>query len=104
MEKNTTIFGGDDYDLGNNVQIDDLESERQKVFAFYIDKSSSMRPHEAVMPDCIDIVKKAIINSKSEDEFFVGYDAAANGVLLENHSQYEPLVLLKHYPAPEAQS
>ncbi len=41
---------------------------------------------------------------KSEDEFFVGYDAATNGVLLENHSQYEPLVLLKHYPAPEAQS
>lgn len=71
MEMNTTIFGGDDYDLGNNVQIDDLESERQTVFAFYIDKSSSMTPHEAVMPGCIDIVKEAIINSKSEDEFLV---------------------------------
>lgn len=35
----------------------------------------------------------------SEDEFFVGYDAAVNGVVIENHSDCEPLVMLKHFPA-----
>lgn len=33
----------------------------------------------------------------SADEFFVGEDAARAGVLIANHSQYEPLVLLKHF-------
>ena len=41
---------------------------------------------------------------KSEDEFFVSYPAASNGVLVENASAYEPLVMLKHYPAAEAQA
>ena len=40
---------------------------------------------------------------KSEDEFFVSYPAAKKGVTLTNMSKYEPLVLLKHYPAPEMQ-
>lgn len=30
MSRNVTeIFGGDDYDIGNNVEVDDLDSERQ---------------------------------------------------------------------------
>lgn len=35
----------------------------------------------------------------SEDEFFVGIGAARRGVRLVNASPYEPLVLLKHFPA-----
>lgn len=71
MKNITTIFGGDDYDLGNNVQLDELESERQTVLAFYLDKSGSMYPYESVMPGCIETVKNAIIHSKSEDEFLI---------------------------------
>ena len=37
--------------------------------------------------------------SLSQDEFFVSYDAARAGVVIENHSSCEPLVLLKHFPA-----
>lgn len=35
----------------------------------------------------------------SQDEFFVSYDAAKNGVTIENHSSCEPLVMLKHFPS-----
>lgn len=41
---------------------------------------------------------------KSEDEFFVSYKAASKGVEITNLSKHEPLVMLKHYPAPEAQA
>ncbi len=34
----------------------------------------------------------------SEDEFFVSGSRAAAGVLIENHSSSEPLVMLKHFP------
>lgn len=34
----------------------------------------------------------------SADEYFVGGPAAQEGVRIENHSQYEPLVMLKHFP------
>ena len=37
--------------------------------------------------------------SLSQDEFFVSYDAASRGVTITNHSNCEPLVLLKHFPA-----
>lgn len=40
---------------------------------------------------------------KSEDEFFVSYGAATKGVTITNLSSTEPLVMLKHYPAPEQQ-
>lgn len=33
----------------------------------------------------------------SADEFFVGYEAAKKGVTIQNNSQYEPLVMLKHF-------
>ncbi len=35
----------------------------------------------------------------SEDEFFVSCDAARKGVIIENHSSCEPLVILKHFPS-----
>lgn len=35
----------------------------------------------------------------SQDEYFVGIQAAQAGVQICNHSQYEPLVMLKHFPA-----
>ncbi len=71
MSEVMTIFGGDDFDLGNNVQVDELESDRQTILAWYIDKSGSMRVFENIMPSCIDIVLNAIKNSKSEDEFLI---------------------------------
>lgn len=33
----------------------------------------------------------------SEDEYFVGIEAAEKGVVITNHSKYEPLVMLKHF-------
>lgn len=72
MSRNVTeIFGGDDYDLGNNVEVDDLESDRQTVFALYVDDSGSMDGYEGTMPGCIQMVKDSIIHSKSEDEFLI---------------------------------
>lgn len=72
MSRNVTeIFGGDDYDLGNNVGVDDLDSERQTTFALYVDDSGSMDGYEGTMPDCIQIVKDSVIHSKSEDEFLI---------------------------------
>ncbi|HJD21591.1 MAG TPA: hypothetical protein H9915_07215 [Candidatus Gemmiger faecigallinarum] len=37
----------------------------------------------------------------SEDEFFVSCQAAREGVVIENHSACEPLVMLKHFPSNE---
>ena len=34
----------------------------------------------------------------SQDEFFVSQPAAAAGIVVENHSSCEPLVMLKHFP------
>jgi hypothetical protein len=33
----------------------------------------------------------------SADEYFVSEEAAKEGVVIENHSKYEPLVMLKHF-------
>ena len=33
----------------------------------------------------------------SADEYFVGEPAAKEGILIENHSDFEPLVILKHF-------
>ena len=39
----------------------------------------------------------------SEDEYFVSHAAARKGVEIQNHSKFEPLVILKHFPAtPDA--
>lgn len=35
----------------------------------------------------------------SQDEYFVSEAAARQGVLIENHSEFEPMVILKHFPA-----
>ncbi|HOV69099.1 MAG TPA: hypothetical protein PLZ84_02110 [Clostridia bacterium] len=35
----------------------------------------------------------------SQDEYFVSEKAAKEGVLIANESEYEPLVILKHFPA-----
>lgn len=37
------------------------------------------------------------LGSLTADEFFVSKDRAVEGVTIENHSLYEPLVLLKHF-------
>ena len=41
--------------------------------------------------------------SISQDEFFVSYDAASQGVTVTNYSHCEPLVMLKHFPANGSQ-
>lgn len=33
----------------------------------------------------------------SNDEFFVSEEAACRGVMIENHSKYQPMVMLKHF-------
>lgn len=38
----------------------------------------------------------------SQDEFFVSYDAASNGVTITNNSNCEPLVMLKHFPSNDS--
>jgi hypothetical protein len=38
----------------------------------------------------------------SADEFFVGVQAAKAGVRIVNESLWEPLVILKHFPANDA--
>ena len=35
----------------------------------------------------------------STDEYFVSEQAAKNGILIKNDSKYEPIVILKHFPA-----
>ena len=37
----------------------------------------------------------------SQDEFFISASRAKTGVTIENHSDCEPLVMLKHYPSRE---
>ena len=36
---------------------------------------------------------------QSADEYFVSEDAAKNGVTIKNESKYDPIVILKHFPA-----
>ena len=33
----------------------------------------------------------------SNDEYFVSEDAAKAGVVISNHSQFQPMVILKHF-------
>ena len=37
----------------------------------------------------------------SQDEFFIGFNAAKDGVVITNNSNCEPLVILKHFPKYE---
>ena len=37
----------------------------------------------------------------SRDEYFVGYGTASSGVTLTNESDYDNLVMLKHFPSDE---
>ena len=48
-------------------------------------------PHAAEAPGLLRY------GQQSADEFFVSEDAARAGVPVENHSRYEPLVILKHF-------
>ncbi len=34
---------------------------------------------------------------QSGDEYFVSEKAAKEGIVVENHSRYEPIVILKHF-------
>jgi hypothetical protein len=48
-------------------------------------------PHPAEAPGLLRY------GQQSADEFFVSADAARSGVMIQNHSLYEPLVILKHF-------
>lgn len=65
------IYGVDDYDFGQNLDVDEIEVESPTLFSLTIDQSPSMGYYISVVPDCIDETKKSIINSKAEDEFLV---------------------------------
>lgn len=65
------IYGVNDYDFGQNLDIDEIEVESPTLFSLTIDCSPSMWPYKNVVPNCIDETKKSIINSKSEDEFLI---------------------------------
>ena len=51
------IFGINE-NYANNVEIDDLESERQTLIGVWIDDSGSMSTFECVMRDCLNRFKK----------------------------------------------
>lgn len=65
------IYGVDDYDFGQNLDVEEIEVESPTLFSLTIDKSPSMWDYIDVVPSCIDTVKSSIIQSKSEDEFLV---------------------------------
>lgn len=65
------IYGMNDYEMGYNVAIDEIEVADPTLFCMIVDCSISMRSYENVMPVCIDTVKDSIIESKNEDEFLV---------------------------------
>lgn len=66
----TEIFGINE-NYATNVDIDELESERQTLIGVWIDKSGSMYSFEDSMKDCLRNFKSAIIGSKESDEMLV---------------------------------
>lgn len=68
---NEEIFGVDDYDFGQNMDVEEIEVENPTLFSLTIDASPSMDSYRKVVPDCIQMVKDSIIDSKAEDEFVV---------------------------------
>lgn len=64
------IFGLDDnYDT--NVEIEELQSERQTLITLFIDKSGSMYRFEETMVDCLEDFKSQIQGAKESDEMIV---------------------------------
>lgn len=68
---NEKVFGMDDYDFGQNVDVEQIEVEDPTLFSLTIDSSYSMDDYVKEVPLCIDTLKDSIIESKSEDEFVV---------------------------------
>lgn len=64
------IFGIDDTYTAN-VEIDELQSERQTLIGLFIDDSGSMGGFESVMVDCLNKFKSAIEGAKESDEMLV---------------------------------
>lgn len=79
---NEEIFGVDDYDFGQNMDVEEVDVEDPTLFSITIDKSGSMDDYNCVVPDCIQTVKDAIIDSKSEDEFVVSVNYFNENVTL----------------------
>lgn len=65
------IYGADDYDLGQNMDVDDIEVESPTLLVLVVDESGTMSPYDQVVPDCIDTTKNSIINSDAEDEIIL---------------------------------
>jgi len=74
------IFGINE-NYANNVEIDDLESERQTLIGVWIDDSGSMSTFECVMRDCLNRFKSAIKGSKESDEMLISRTLFGNDVL-----------------------
>ena len=75
----TEIFGVNET-YANNVDIEDLESERQTLIGIYVDESGSMCPYEDPMRDCLKKFKNTIKNSKESDEMLVAKTTFASSV------------------------
>ena len=64
------IFGINET-YANNVDIDELESERQTLIGIWIDSSSSLIHFEDTMRDCMQRFKRTIKGSKESDEMLI---------------------------------
>lgn len=80
------IFGMDDNLNTNDVSIDELESERQLIFQFVFDKSSSMFYYEDVVRKCLNLYKQALLDSKQTDEMLVSITKFATFVELGGYT------------------
>lgn len=81
------VFGLDDYDFGQNVDVEEIEVEDPTLFSLTIDSSGSMYDYLKEVPICIDTLKDSIIESKSEDEFVVSVNYFDDDVTLGGYQK-----------------
>lgn len=79
---NDEIFGDDNYDFGQNMDVEDIEVEDPTLFSVTVDRSGTMRIYEGVMPGCMRTIQQSVIDSKSEDEFVVAINYFDDDVVL----------------------
>jgi hypothetical protein len=86
---------GNEYIAAKELRIAPRAKVRVKDSAAYgciiIQGYGSFGPHQAAASTMLRF------GQMSEDEFFVSHEAAGKGVLIENRSRTEPMVVLKHF-------
>lgn len=81
------IYAVNDYDFGQNLDVEEIEVESPTLFPIGIDNSLSMDDYVLVVPDCIDTIKDSVIQSKSEDEFIVSINYFSDDVKLGGYQK-----------------